>query len=327
MYDVRVMMLGENAIRVLLSMDDCIEAMETAFRAAHRGDFVQPLRLIAWQPDSRGAIAAMPAYLDGSLGAKLITVFPQNRTEGFDSHQGVIALHEARNGQLVCLAHAGAVTAIRTAAVSALATKLVANEGPQDLALLGSGVQAEEHLRAMACVRNLRGVRVWSRSVQNAEAFAKRHSSAGLDVRACETAQEAVRGAGIVCTVTAASQPVLQGAWLADGAHVNAVGSSVPPFRELDSEVVRRSKIYVDMRACVLRESDDILAPMREGIITEDDIAGDLPEMVSGSCALRTAREEITLFKSVGMAIEDLAAVRAVYERALSREDTVYVEL
>jgi ornithine cyclodeaminase len=314
---MRVLILGERLVRELLPMPDCIDAMEAAFCAAARDDFIQPLRIIAWEPDKRGAVASMPAYLDGVLGAKLITVFPQNRSQGLESHQGLVALHEAQNGRLLAIAHAGAITAIRTAAVSALATKLLANEEAGDLAILGSGVQAEEHLRAISAVRNIRRVGVWSRTPAHAAVFAQQHTSSAVPVRACESAEEAVHGADIICTVTAATQPVLLGRWLSAGTHVNAVGSSVPPFRELDSEVVKRSRVYVDMRENVLRESDDLLVPIREGVLVENDIAGELAQMVTGQCALRRDRDEITLFKSVGMAIEDLAAVRLVYERAV----------
>jgi alanine dehydrogenase len=323
---MRVLILGEDLVRELLPMADCIDAMESAFRAAAGGDFIQPLRIIAWQPDMRGAVASMPAYLDGVLGAKLITVFPQNRSEGLDSHQGLVALHEARNGRLLAIAHAGAITAIRTAAVSALATKLLANEDAGDLAIIGSGVQAEEHLRSITSVRRLRRVRVWSRTTAHAETFAKQHSTSTLPVLVCASVEDAVRGADIVCTVTAATEPVLLGRWLSPGAHINAVGSSVPPFRELDTEVVERSRVYVDMRENVLRESDDLLVPIREGALAASDIAGELSEIVSGQCELRSNRDQVTLFKSVGMAIEDLAAVRVVYERALQAAAPSYVD-
>lgn len=233
---------------------------------------------------------------------------------------------KAQNGRLLAIAHAGAITAIRTAAVSALATKLLANVDAGDLALVGSGVQAQEHLRAISAVRNLRRVRVWSRTSTHALGFARQQSTAALRVHACESVEEAVRDADIVCTVTAATEPVLHGRWLSPGAHVNAVGSSVPPFRELDSEAVMRARVFVDMRQTVLRESDDLLVPIREGAIAETDIAGELPEMVSGACELRTSREQITLFKSVGMAIEDLAAVRLVYERALRSASEAYID-
>lgn len=324
---MRVMVLGEDAIRRLLPMADCIEAMERAFRSLAAGDYVQPLRIIAWQPDHQGAVAAMPAYLGGVLGAKLITVFPHNRAEGLDSHQGLVALHEAQNGRLLAIANAGTITAIRTAAVSALATRLLAREDACDLALLGSGVQADEHLRAMSAVRVLRRVRVWSRTAAHAHEFAQRHTGNTVTVTACESAEEAVRDADIVCTLTAATAPILRGEWLAPGAHVNAVGSSVPPFRELDTSAVTRARVYVDMRECVLRESDDLREPIREGAFHESDIAGELSEMVSGTCKLRTADDQITLFKSVGMAIEDIAALRFVYERALSDESVEYAHL
>ncbi|HLI95926.1 MAG TPA: ornithine cyclodeaminase family protein [Candidatus Baltobacteraceae bacterium] len=320
------MMLGESAVRHLLPMPGCIGAMEKVFYAASRGDIVQPLRVIAWQPDKRGAVAAMPAYAGGDVGAKLITVFPQNRAHGLESHQGLVALFETQTGNLLAIAHAGAVTAIRTAAVSGLATRLLAREDANDLALLGSGVQALEHLRAISCVRSLQRVRIWSRTFANAQEFAARHSTPALPIAACESAEAAVRGADLICTVTAATDPVLRGAWLKPGAHVNAVGSSVPPFRELDTEAVTRSRIFVDMRDCALRESDDLLEPIREGAITESDIAGELSQMVRGACELRTSADETTLFKSVGMAIEDVAAVRLVYERALQSGAAAYVD-
>ncbi len=323
---MRVMMLSESAVRQFLPMPDCIDAMEKVFYAASRGDIVQPLRLVAWQPDKHGAIAAMPAYADGSVGAKLITVFPQNRAHELESHQGLVALFEGQHGKLLAIAHAGAITAIRTAAVSGLATKLLAREDASDLALLGSGVQALEHLRAISCVRSLRRVRIWSRTLANAQKFAANHSTPALSITACERAEEAVRDADLICTVTAATDPVLRGAWLKPGAHVNAVGSSVPPFRELDTEAVTRSRIFVDMRDCALRESDDLLEPIREGAITESDIAGELSQMVRGACELRTSADETTLFKSVGMAIEDVAAVRLVYERALQSGAAAYVD-
>jgi len=173
----------------------------------------------------------------------------------------------------------------------------------------------------------LRRVRVWSRTPAHAQEFAQRHTGDTLTVTACETAEEAVRGAGIVCTLTAATAPILQGEWLARGAHVNAVGSSVPPFRELDTTTVTRARVYVDMRECVLRESDDLREPIRESAFHETDIVGELSEMVSGTCQLRTADEQITLFKSVGMAIEDIAALRLAYERAGATNAGAYVEI
>lgn len=319
-YDRSMLVLDEDAVGEALPMRECIDAMERAFASAARGAFVQPLRLITWQPDGRGGIASMPAYLDGVLGAKLITVFPQNRTAGLESHQGIVALHESQNGRLLAILHAGAITGIRTAAVSGLATRLLANPDAVELALLGSGVQAASHLRAMREVRAIRRARVWSRTPQNARVFAERETLPGLPVVACESVEEAVEGAHIVCTLTAATAPIVQRKYLAKGAHINSVGASVSGFRELDSSVVQEARVYVDMRDTALRESDDL----RE--LPHDRVIGELSEMVTGTCSLRTNRDDLTLFKSVGMAIEDLAAAQFVYDRARERGLGVHVD-
>lgn len=311
-YDERMLILNEREVCEALPMRECIDAMERAFAQVARGDFVQPLRLIAWQPDGRGGIASMPAYLHGAIGAKLITVFPQNRAAGFESHQGVVALHEPQHGRLLAILHAGAITAIRTAAVSALATRLLANSDAEDLALLGSGAQAGSHLRAMREVRGIRRVRVWSRNIENARAFAEHETSADLPVTAYDSVEEAIDGADIICTLTAATAPIVHGSWIAKGAHVNSVGASVAGFRELDESVVHNARVYVDMRATALQESDDLRGLPHERIV------GELSEMVTGACPLRSSRHDITLFKSVGMAIEDIAAAQLVYERAVA---------
>jgi ornithine cyclodeaminase len=262
----------------------------------------------------------MPGYLDGVLGAKLISVFPQNRSAGLDSHQGIVALHEPEHGRLLAVVHAGAITAIRTAAVSALATRLLANENADDLALLGSGTQAVTHIRAMREVRAIRRVRVWSRSFEHARAFAERETSETLAVMPYESVQQAVDGASIICTLTAATAPVLHAPWIAAGAHINSVGASVSGFRELDANVVQHARVYVDMRSTALRESDDLRDIPHERVI------GELSEMVTGACQLRTNQNDVTLFKSVGMAIEDLAAARLVYQRATEQGLGRYVD-
>jgi alanine dehydrogenase len=311
-YNRSVLILDERVVYDSLPMNDCIDAMERAFQAAARGDFVQPLRLIAWKPDKRGAVASMPAYLDGVLGAKLISVFPQNRSAGLDSHQGIVVLYETEHGRPLAILHAGAITAIRTAAVSALATRLLARDNADDLALVGSGEQAHSHLRAMQVVRPIRRVRVWSRNGDHARAFAKNESTTVLPITACESLEEAVRDAQIVCTLTAATGPLLPAVWIARGAHLNCVGASVSGFRELHADTVAAARLYVDMRATALQESDDLR------VVSPDRVVGELAEMVSGACPLRESEDDITLFKSVGMAIEDLAAAHLVYERALS---------
>lgn len=317
-----VLILGEHDVNDLLVMPACIDVMHRLFATLAPSNAVQPLRLIAWQPDRRGGIAAMPAFVGtaDAIGAKLITVFPQNRRVGLDSHQGIVALHETEHGRLLGIFHAGAITAIRTAAVSGMATRLLARGDAGDLAILGSGTQARTHLLAMQSVRTLRRVRVWSRTAENARAFAAWASEQcpGLDVSVCAAPEEAVREADLICTVTAATQPVLRGEWIASGAHVNAAGASVPGFRELDADAVVRSRLFVDSHESALAESDDIRVAIAQGRIDESHIAGDLADLASARTAGRRGDLDVTLFESCGMAIEDIAAAAYLYERASS---------
>jgi len=317
---VTVLAVSEREVRELLAMRDCIEVMQHTFASLSAYGSVQPPRIVAWQPDKRGAIAAMPAWLGKpvTLGAKLISVFPQNRQAGVESHQGFVVLFDSEHGVPRAIVHAGAVTEIRTAAVSAVATRLLANEDASHLAILGSGVQAHAHLHAMREVRPIRRVRVWSRTPEHAQAFAREtHDQHGLHVTAASTARDAVEDADIICTVTAATSPVLEGSWLKAGQHINAVGSSVPPFRELDTDAVARARVVVDSYESARNEPDDLRIPLREGAITQEHILADLAELTSGVRAVRNSTEDITLFKSVGIAIEDLAAAHAIYERAV----------
>lgn len=326
---MELIVLGERDVYELLPVADCIAVMEGAFRTVASGEFAQPLRLIAWLPDRRGAIGSMPAFLAGpdAVGAKVITVFPGNRAEGLESHQGSVLLHETKTGRPLAVVHAGAVTAIRTAAVTALATRILSNASATRLALLGSGTQARTHLEAIRAVRQIAHVKVWSRTPEHAREFARteleRH---GIPVEVSDSPRKAVRDAQIVCTLTAATAPVLEGAWLEPGMHVNAVGSSVPPFRELDTETVKRARVFVDNRDCVLNEADDLRAPIAEGAIAEDHILADLAQLAAGSAPGRTSPQDVTLFKSVGMAIEDIAAARELYSRAVTQGRGTRVE-
>lgn len=305
-------------------MGACIDVMAEALSSLARGDALQPLRQVHWLPDHRGLLGVMPGALwDGEgavLGIKVITVFPGNHAKGEETHLGSVLLFEAEMGKLLAILDAAAVTAIRTAAVSGLATRLLAKEDAGDLALLGSGVQARTHLAALREVRPLRRVRVWSRHPESARRFAAEESARhGLPVEATATAREAVEGADLICTVTAAREPVLEGAWLAPGAHVNAVGACTPTTRELDTEAILRARIFVDRRESALAEAGDLLIPMQAGEVGEDPIAGELGDVLVGRLPGRQAAEEITLFKSLGLAVEDLAAARFVWRRARGR--------
>jgi len=326
---VRVLIIGHREVPQVLPMAECVEVMAAMFGVLGRGEALLPLRQIVWQPDRRGALGLMPAYLGapGALGAKVVSVFPGNASTRYESHQGAVLLYETGNGRLLALVDAGAITAIRTAAVSALATRLLARPEAGELAILGAGTQAAMHLAAMRAVRPIRRVRVWSRDPAHAQRFAEREAARhGLPVTAVATGAEAVAGAEIVCTVTGATAPVLRGEWLAPGAHVNAVGASVPPFRELDTAAVVRSRMFVDRRESALHEADDFRLPQQEGAIDATHIRGELSDLVLGQVQGRTAASEVTLFKSLGLALEDLAAAQHAYERAVAAGLGTWVE-
>lgn len=326
---MELIVLSERDVLDLLPVADCIAVMEQAFRTVAAGGYAQPQRSIAWLPGGRGAIGTMPAFLASpdAVAAKVITVFPENRAAGLESHQGSVLLHETQTGRPLAIVHAGAVTAIRTAAVSALATRLLSNPSSTRLALLGSGTQARTHLDALRAVRDIEKVTIWSRTAEHAREFAHAESlKHGLPIDVAGSPRDAVLGAEIICTLTAATAPILEGAWLEPGVHVNAVGSSVPPFRELDAQAVARARVFVDNRECVLNEADDLRTPLAEGTIGPEHILGDLGQLVTGAVAGRTSRSDITLFKSVGMAVEDVAAARELYARAVAQGRGARVE-
>ena len=303
-------------------MPACIEVMARALTTLQKGGAVLPLRMILHLPDGRGVFGAMPSYLNPPdvIGLKAITVFSANEGTKYDSHQGVVLLFETRHGTLTAVVDAGAITAIRTAAVSGVATRALAREDAASLAILGSGVQADTHLDAMVAVRPIRTVAVWSRTPENAEAFGaravQRHA---VSVTVAPSAREAVAGADIVCTVTSSPEPVLEASWLGPGVHINAVGASLRTARELDSDTVASSRLVVDRRESALAESGDFLIPKGEGRIGDDHIVGELGEVLVGACEGRRTPTERTLFKSLGLAIEDLAAAHYVLEQAERR--------
>lgn len=308
-------------VRSLLPMDRCIELMADALSGLARGDGENPLRSVVtmqWAPVP-SALATMPAVLGDppALGVKIISVFPGNHELGIESHQGFVLLFEPEHGSPVALIDAIAITAIRTAAVSGLATRLLARPDADELAILGSGTQARSHLAAMRAVRPISHVRAWSPHRDRLDAFVVEAGADGLAVDAASSARDAVEGADVICTVTASPEPVLQGVWLADGSHVNAVGASQPANRELDTEAVRRGRLFVDRRESAMHEAGDFLIPLREGAIDEGHIVAEIGEVAAGLAPGRRTDEEVTLFKSLGLAIEDLAAARWVHQRAV----------
>jgi ornithine cyclodeaminase len=306
----------------LLPMAECIDAMTDALRTLARGGALLPLRQVVRLPNGRDAFALMPAMLDepAALGAKIITVFPGNDATPYDSHQGAVLLFDLELGRLIAILDASTITALRTAAVTAVATRALSRPESRTLALLGAGVQAGTHLESISLVRPIDEVRVWSRSGERAHRFAERSAATGANVVVCGSARDAVDGADIVCTVTSSREPVLHGAWLAPGTHVNAVGASLPTSRELDSAAVATARLYVDRRESTLNEGGDFLVPRSEGLIGDDHIVGEIGELLLDPPRLtgRRSPDEITLFKSLGLAIEDVASARRIFDRAVA---------
>jgi ornithine cyclodeaminase len=327
---MEVLIINQREVTELLPMGECIDVMAEALKALARGNVILPLRPVMWLPEKVGALGMMPGYMGdvATMGVKVVSVFPGNHGTEYDSHMGTVLLFETAHGQLQAILDASQITATRTAGVTGAATRLLARDDAGDLAILGSGVQARSHLEAMLAVRRIRRIRVWSRNydhaVQFAEAESRRHN---VGIEPVPTAQEAVSGADIICTTTAAPEPILRGEWIAAGAHINAVGSSVPFSRELDTAAVVKSRLFVDRRESTLNEAGDFLFPKQEGAISDDHILGEVGEVLIGKVVGRQSPQEITLFKSLGLAVEDVAAARHVYQKAIAQGRGTWVEL
>jgi alanine dehydrogenase len=296
--------LDEEKVRSLLRMEELVPVMANALRDLSAGKVVQPLRQVLPISEHQGFFGVMPAY-GGALGAKLVTFFPNN--EGLPTHHAVIVLFRPETGEPRVTMDGRLITEMRTAAVSAVATDLLARREPGVLAILGSGVQARSHLEALRIVRRFREVRVWS--PRHAAEFAREHG-----VTASGSAEEAVRGADVIVVATAATAPILKGEWLSPGAHINAVGATRPNWRELDDEVLVRAKLFVESREAAGKESGDVIAAR--------SVFAELGEVIAGSKSGRESDDEITLYKSVGVAVEDIAAADLVYRRAAARSQT-----
>lgn len=317
-----ILVISHADVVELLPMAACIDVMAEALRTTSRGDAVLPLRSMVWKPDRSGLLGLMPGFLGApaSLGLKVVSIFPGNHGTGYDSHQGVVMLFDLTHGTPLAVIDASSITAIRTAAVSGAATRALARDDAGDLAILGSGVQAATHLAAMRAVRPLRRIRVWSRNTRHAERLAASQPALPTEVsiEVMASPRAAVEGADLVCTTTASPTPILEGAWLAPGAHVNAVGACFAATRELDTAAVARARLIVDRRESALAESGDFLFARADGAISDDHIAGELGEVFLGNLVGRRTADEVTLFKSLGIAIEDLAAAHYIYAQAVT---------
>jgi len=327
---VKVLIADQKLVTEIFPMEEAIPTMRRALTMLAGGDVVMPLRTMLGLPQGDAVMGLMPSYVGGleAVGVKVVAAFPANFGTEYDTHHGVVLFFDTDRGLLRAIVDATSITAIRTAAVSGLATDLLAKPDAGDLAIIGAGTQAHTHLQAMRAVRPVRRVRVYSVPAESASEFAEREARlTGLPVEAVATAEEAVAGADLICTTTTSAEPVVKGAWVAPGAHINAVGAYTPTTRELDSGLVAKARLYADKRESLLSEAGEFLIPKGEGLIGDADVVGEIGEVLLGTAPARTSPDEITLFKSLGIAIEDLASAHRIYEIAKERGLGTWVEI
>ena len=313
------LLLREEDVRAVLTMPDLIAAMRPALIEYSTGRAQQPLRTVLTIGEQPAFFATMPASLTdpAAVGSKLVTIFPSNHDRGLPSHLATIVLLDPGTGALMALIDGRYITEARTAAVSAVSAEALAMPEAAVLAILGSGVQARSHLEALRCVRRLREVRVWSPNDSHRTAFAREMTSlAGIPVLAASSAARAVEGADLIVAATASTTALIGAGDVSAGSHICAVGACRPTHRELDAALVARALTFVDSRIGALAEAGDIVLARDEGAITADHVAGELGELLSGLVPGRQSPEQITLFKSLGMAVEDVAAAHLAYTRA-----------
>jgi len=329
-----VLILSHEEVVELLPIKECISRMRAALIALAAGEAHQPLRTIIRPPDAKGLMGLMPAYMSGgtsahqaAFGLKAICIFPGNPAKGLDSHQGSVQLFSAETGELLAMMNASAITAIRTASVSAVATDMLARMDACNLAIIGSGVQAHSHLMALSQVRSLTRCRIASRHLEHAQKFAEEmRPDFSFALEPVETVEEALEGADLIVTATTAVEPIVRREWISAGAHLNLVGSSTPDAREVDSETMAAASLFVDRRESTINEAGDYLLALRDGFIGPNHIRAEIGEILKGDKPGRTSPQEITLFKSLGLGIEDLFAAGYLYRKAAEQKAGSWVE-
>ena len=300
-------------------MSDLISAMESALAKFSAGEVLQPVRTVLTVGAAKSYYGLMPAYIPApaSMGAKIVTVFGENHKKGLPSHLATILLFDPDTGSLIAMMDGRFITEARTAAVSAVTARFLARPNASTLALIGSGVQARSHLEALTHVRQIKDVRVWSPRPQSRQQFIDDMSPrVPIPIHDCQTAQAAVAGADLIVLATASKTPVLDSEWVADGAHVMCVGACRPDQREMAPALVKRGRLYVDSKAAALVESGDVVMNIAEKLFDASHLRGEIGELVLGRVPGRTSDSEVTIFKSLGMAVEDVVAADLVFRRA-----------
>ncbi len=324
-----VLVLSHDDVIAALDAGACAEAMAQVLAAQARGEAYMPLRSIMTPPGAAGLMGLMPGWRGGDdpvFALKAICLMPGNPARGLDAHQGIVALFDGEIGRATAILDASALTEIRTAAVSAVATKLLAREDARVLAILGAGVQARSHLEALCRVREFEQVRIYAPTRAHAQALVSEDHEAELIVS--PTAEDAVRGADVVVTATSSREPVLAHEWLGPGVHVNAVGASTPTARELDTATVAASALFCDSRESLRNEAGEFQLAIREGLIEgESHVRAELGEVLAGLEPGRRNDEELTLYRSLGLAVQDLAAAELAVRSARAHNAGTEVEL
>ena len=313
------LILSADVIHTALPLAECIELMTHTMAAVSDGKAQLPLRSVMPISGGPNLLGVMPGALTApeALGAKLVCVFPGNSARGLSSHTGAVVLFDPLTGQLRALLDAAAITSLRTPAATAAASRALARSDAGDLAILGTGEQALVHLQALAIVHKLRRIRVWGRSRDKALAWSERAKSlCDVHVEVHDNVSSAVHGADLICTTTASSEPVLKGAWVSAGAHINLVGASVQSASEIDVDGVQRARYFVDYRPSALAQAGELKRAMESGAVTADHIVGEIGAVHLGRCVGRGDRDDITIYKSLGSAAQDLATAHAVYQAA-----------
>jgi ornithine cyclodeaminase/alanine dehydrogenase-like protein (mu-crystallin family) len=329
---MRLLVLSSGAVRSVLGYSECADAMREALIARSRGEVFQPLRTVIKPPAAPGLMGLMPAYQQGmqaGYGLKAICITPGNPAAGLDTHQGIVLLSSSATGEPLAVLNASAVTEIRTAAVSAVATSLLASSRADVMAIIGTGVQARAHLHAIGATRPLAEIRVAGSTHAKAAKFAAEMASsvsAGTRLVAAASVRDAVEGAGIVVTGTNSAEPVLRREWLSPGVHINAVGACLPHARELDTATVADAALFADSRESMLAEAGDYVLAAAEGAVGPDHIQAEIGDLLAASKPGRTGEREITVFESLGLAIEDLAAANVAYLAATERNEGTWVD-
>ena len=325
-----VLMLSKSDIKGLITMGEAIDVMREALGEFSRGEAEMPVRSVILAPEHQGWFGTMPAYLkrSGAMGLKSVTVYRQNPGKGLPATLGLTLLLDPTTGVPLSVMEAGLLTGVRTAAASGVATELMAKKDAGELALLGAGAQGRHHLTAMVTVRPIRRVRIYDAMPENAERFwQEMQPTTSATIEVAGSPEEAIRGADVIALTSTSRTPIVEYAWLKPGAHINGIGSHTPETREIAGEVIARARVVVDSRDAALKEAGDLLMPIADGLVTAGQVSDELGEVVVGSKPGRTAPDQITIYKAVGIAVEDMAVANFVYRKALAQKAGTEVEL